>query len=209
MQPSFHIYLCDQKNSKPTLLCATDTNKLMFAFSSMFNPFMFLKNGHCGYSTQVSLFIFPVVICGISAKNAPFAIIMKKEIYKTVYRVKGESAKSVNALSHNNFLWKTYFMRLTYTDLCVLQMYLQCRVNLCITTTPSQKCPNLCGRAFGSRLLVGSLFTKSYTVNSGPVSLVVTTAAPTTIFQATEASGTLSTGFTNSTSHGKVSDISI
>lgn len=60
---------------------------------------MFLKNGHCGYSTQGSLLIFPVVICGIAAKNAPFAIIMKKDIYKTVYKVKAESAKSVNALS--------------------------------------------------------------------------------------------------------------
>lgn len=100
-------------------------------------------------------------------------------------------------------------MRLTYADPCVLQMYIQCRVNLCITTTPSQKCPNLCGRSLESRVLVGSLFTKSYTVNSGPVSLVVTTAAPTTVFQATEASGSLSTGFTNSTSHGKVPDISI
>lgn len=76
----------------------------MLAFSSIFNPFMFLKNGHSVYSTQVSLLIFPVVICGIAAKNGPFAIIMKKDIYKTVDRVKGESAKSVNALSHKNFL---------------------------------------------------------------------------------------------------------
>lgn len=150
-----------------------------------------------------------MVICGIAAKNAPFAIIVKKDIYKTVYRVKGESAKSVNALTDKNFLWKTCFMRLTYTDPCDLQMYIQCKVNLCITTTPSQKCPNLCGSSLESRMMVGSLFTKSYTVNSGPVSLVVTTAAPTTIFQTTKASGTLSTGFTNSTSHGKVSDISV
>lgn len=59
-------------------------------------------------------------------------------------------------------------------------MYVKCTVNLCITTIPSQKCPDLCRSGINARALVGSVFTKSYTITSGPVSLVVTTAAPTT-----------------------------
>ncbi|XP_047437141.1 uncharacterized protein LOC125005668 [Mugil cephalus] len=59
-------------------------------------------------------------------------------------------------------------------------MYVQCTVNLCISTMPSQKCPDLCTRAISQRTLIGSVFTSSYTVRSGPVSLVVTTPAPTT-----------------------------
>ncbi|XP_010792296.1 uncharacterized protein [Notothenia coriiceps] len=59
-------------------------------------------------------------------------------------------------------------------------MYIQCTVNLCIATMPSEECPDLCSRSFNSRSVVRSLFTKSYTVKSSPISLVVTTIAPTT-----------------------------
>lgn len=58
-------------------------------------------------------------------------------------------------------------------------MYVRCTVNLCITTLPSQKCPSLCSYSFSPRDLVGNLYTKTYTVNSGPVSLLTSTSAPT------------------------------
>uniref|UniRef100_UPI0037E740CB mucin-3A-like n=1 Tax=Semicossyphus pulcher TaxID=241346 RepID=UPI0037E740CB len=57
-------------------------------------------------------------------------------------------------------------------------MYVECQVNLCITTLPSQKCPDMCTRTFTHRTVIGNVYTKTYTVRSGPVSLVVTTAAP-------------------------------
>lgn len=61
---------------------------------------------------------------------------------------------------------------------CVLQMYIRCTVNLCITTLPSHKCPSLCSHNFSSRALVGNVYTKTYTVNSGPISLLISTSAP-------------------------------
>lgn len=87
-------------------------------------------------------------------------------------------------------------------------MYCQCTVNLCITTLPSQKCPNLCDRSLNHRALVGSLLTRSYTVRSGAVSLVVTTAAPattttiTTTAAATDTDTTADQTQTTTTSHG-------
>lgn len=57
-------------------------------------------------------------------------------------------------------------------------MYIRCTVNLCISTLPSQECPDLCTRSLNQRSVVSSLFTKSYTISSGPVSLVITTPAP-------------------------------
>ena len=100
-------------------------------------------------------------------------------------------------------------------------MYVQCTVNLCIATLPSQKCPDLCTRSLNHRMLVNSVLTKSYTVNSGPVSLVVTTPAPTTTTQpttTTTAATTVTTTTTTTaavttttkaatTSHGKENNI--
>ncbi|XP_017269675.1 uncharacterized protein LOC108234754 [Kryptolebias marmoratus] len=57
-------------------------------------------------------------------------------------------------------------------------MYVQCNVHLCIATMPSDKCPDLCTRTGRSSTLVGSVFTSEYKIRSGPVSLVLTTAAP-------------------------------
>ncbi|KAM9860888.1 uncharacterized protein ACBR49_001535 [Aulostomus maculatus] len=57
-------------------------------------------------------------------------------------------------------------------------MYVKCTVNLCIATMPSDKCPDLCSRSFDQRVLLTSLYTKTYTVKSGAVSLVVTTPSP-------------------------------
>ncbi|KAI3376916.1 hypothetical protein L3Q82_000165 [Scortum barcoo] len=59
-------------------------------------------------------------------------------------------------------------------------LYVQCTVNLCITTTPSQRCPDLCAGSTDQNVLVHSVLTRSYTIKSGPVSLVVTTPAPAT-----------------------------
>ncbi|KAK9542287.1 hypothetical protein VZT92_000162 [Zoarces viviparus] len=79
---------------------------------------------------------------------------------------------------------KVYRLDLSTVKTKGSSMFVQCTVNLCITTLPSQKCPSLCSPSFDSRMLVDSLFTGSYTIRSGRVSLVVTapttTAAPTT-----------------------------
>ncbi|KAF7212508.1 uncharacterized protein [Nothobranchius furzeri] len=60
-------------------------------------------------------------------------------------------------------------------------MYVECVVNLCITTMPSDKCPDLCtGTSSSSLPLVESVFTRTYTVRSGPVSLLANPPAQTT-----------------------------
>lgn len=59
-------------------------------------------------------------------------------------------------------------------------MYIRCTVNLCIATLPSERCPDLCNSSVSERSVVGSLITKTYTLTSGPISLVVTTPAPAT-----------------------------
>lgn len=105
---------------------------------------------------------------------------------------------------------------LTLTLACGFQMYIQCRVNLCITTLPSDRCPNMCGQSIEPRMMVSNLFTRTYTVNSGAVSLVVTTPAPANTAQSTQTSaqGDTATGSGGdavttaaTTSHGKVSHI--
>ncbi|XP_039901317.1 uncharacterized protein LOC120742213 isoform X1 [Simochromis diagramma] len=80
-------------------------------------------------------------------------------------------------------------------------LYVQCTVNLCITTMPSLLCPNLCTSSRSQSTLVGSVFTSSYTVKSGPVSLVLTTPAPTTtaVANTTTAANTTSTNVTTAT----------
>ncbi|XP_037312857.2 uncharacterized protein LOC119199623 [Pungitius pungitius] len=60
-------------------------------------------------------------------------------------------------------------------------MYVECTASLCIPTSPSQKCPDLCAGSVGQSVTITNLFTKEYTVRSGPVSLLVgspTTASP-------------------------------
>ncbi|CAK6973573.1 uncharacterized protein LOC118320984 [Scomber scombrus] len=78
-------------------------------------------------------------------------------------------------------------------------MYVQCTVNLCIATIPSQKCPDLCTRSLNHRMLVNSVITRNYTVTSGPVSLVVTTPAPTTTTQPTTTTTAAATTVTTTT----------
>nr|XP_046250163.1 uncharacterized protein LOC124061887 [Scatophagus argus] len=73
---------------------------------------------------------------------------------------------------------KVYRIDLSKVDNQGSTMYIQCTVNLCISTLPSLKCPSLCTRSFNQRAVISSLFTSSYTVRSGAVSLVVTTPAP-------------------------------
>lgn len=82
---------------------------------------------------------------------------------------------------------------------CVLQMYVQCTVNLCIATLPSQKCPDLCSRSVSTRTVVNSVFTKSYTIQSGPVSLVFTTPQPSTLSTITPATTTTAPTTTTTT----------
>ncbi|KAM9422819.1 uncharacterized protein ACWYII_020383 isoform 2-T2 [Salvelinus alpinus] len=74
-------------------------------------------------------------------------------------------------------------------------MYVECTVYLCVTTRPSQKCPDQCDRASSNQVMVDNLLTRSYTIRSGPVSLVPTTAAlaTTTVVAATSPTGTIST----------------
>lgn len=84
--------------------------------------------------------------------------------------------------------YKIYRLNLYAMTITGTKMYIQCTVNLCMATMPSQKCPDLCTRSISHRTLVGSLFTRSYNIKSGPVSLVVTTPAPAVV--STEAGTT-------------------
>lgn len=69
------------------------------------------------------------------------------------------------------------FTQLTRLSLiCVLQMYFRCTINLCIPTLPSKKCPDLCSHSFSPRVMVGNLYTETYTVTSAPVSLLTSTS---------------------------------
>ncbi|KAM9764586.1 uncharacterized protein ACNS7B_019357 [Menidia menidia] len=85
---------------------------------------------------------------------------------------------------------KVYRLDLSTMATSGTTMFVECSVNLCITTMPSDRCPDLCGRSAGSRTLVGSVFTSMYTVRSGPVSLVVTTPAPTVLTPASTTTNT-------------------
>ncbi|XP_022064435.1 uncharacterized protein LOC110961209 [Acanthochromis polyacanthus] len=73
---------------------------------------------------------------------------------------------------------KVYRLYMNTTETTGTMMYFECTLNLCMATMPSQRCPDLCTRSTGPRTLIGSVFTRSYTIRSGPISLVVTTPAP-------------------------------
>ncbi|XP_029354274.1 uncharacterized protein LOC115041109 [Echeneis naucrates] len=77
---------------------------------------------------------------------------------------------------------KVYRLDLSKQESQSSVMYVQCTVNLCIATTPSQRCPDVCRDAFQHKTIVDSIFTKSYTIRSRPVSLILQpTAQPTNI----------------------------
>lgn len=87
------------------------------------------------------------------------------------------------------------FTQLTHIYLiCVLQMYIQCTLNLCITTLPSKKCPSLCSRSYSPGVLVGNLYTETYTVSSAPISLLTSTSSTTPSPLPTAASTTTANG---------------
>lgn len=141
-------------------------------------------------------------------------MLRKKRHHKEPVKV----ASAAKTLSIRNFLVRRLRCAspwLTLTAACVFQMYIECRVNLCIPTLPSASCPNMCGRSIQPRMLVENLFTRVYTVNSGPVSLVVTTPTPANAAAATTKASTatpLAADATTAaavatTSHGKVSNI--
>ncbi|XP_039987817.1 uncharacterized protein LOC120792657 isoform X2 [Xiphias gladius] len=72
---------------------------------------------------------------------------------------------------------KVYRLHLDNLEAKGSTMYIQCTVNLCIATMPSQECPDPCARSINYRALINSVFTKTYTIRSGPVSLLVTTTS--------------------------------
>ncbi|KAG8001219.1 hypothetical protein GBF38_006790 [Nibea albiflora] len=94
---------------------------------------------------------------------------------------------------------KVYRLDLSNLEAQGSTMYVRCTVNLCITTLPSQKCPDICTRSFDTRAVVGSVYTSSYTISSGPISLVVTTAAPSTTTAVTTTKPTTTTATTTTT----------
>ncbi|XP_078124169.1 uncharacterized protein LOC144529066 [Sander vitreus] len=96
---------------------------------------------------------------------------------------------------------KVYRLDLSSLKITGSTMYVQCTVNLCIATKPSHKCPDLCTRSINQRsLLVDSVFTSTYTIRSGAVSLVVKIPAPaTTTFTTTTTTTTAPTTTTKTT----------
>ncbi|XP_054627957.1 uncharacterized protein LOC129179125 [Dunckerocampus dactyliophorus] len=59
-------------------------------------------------------------------------------------------------------------------------MHVQCVVQLCVPLLPSDTCSTGCASTRAKRA-TGNSITKTFTTNSGPISLVVTTPAPTVI----------------------------
>ncbi|XP_070763376.1 uncharacterized protein [Enoplosus armatus] len=88
---------------------------------------------------------------------------------------------------------KIYRLDLSSMETSGSTMYIQCTVNLCIATMPSEKCPNLCTRSLNRATLVGSVFTGSYTIRSGPISLVVTSTTPSPTIITTAMTTTMTT----------------
>ena len=61
-------------------------------------------------------------------------------------------------------------------------MWVECEVSMCVTTQPSEKCPEPCDPAAVGNVLVSQYISRNYTVRSGPVLIVdaaVTTVATT------------------------------
>ncbi|KAI1895629.1 hypothetical protein AGOR_G00108200 [Albula goreensis] len=86
---------------------------------------------------------------------------------------------------------KIYRLDLATLSIQGTTMYVQCKVHLCIAIKATQKCPDECaGQSLDE--IVDSLITRTYTVRSGPVSILdeppTTTAAPTTTKVVTTAS---------------------
>nr|XP_049574352.1 transaldolase isoform X3 [Syngnathus scovelli] len=81
------------------------------------------------------------------------------------------TTKEIRATSHARIF------RLDLSNLVTVQnmLYVKCELDLCISSLPSQKCARQCNQSFLNRSSVES---KTFTVRSGPVSLVVTTPAP-------------------------------
>ncbi|KAM8893828.1 uncharacterized protein AB9W97_010772 isoform 2-T2 [Spinachia spinachia] len=79
---------------------------------------------------------------------------------------------------------KVYRLDLSSIPVRESMIYVECTANLCLPVSPSGACPDLCARSPGPAVpvsrLASSLFTSTYTVRSGPVSLVVTSPTPAT-----------------------------
>ncbi|XP_062253935.1 mucin-3A-like [Platichthys flesus] len=117
----------------------------------------------------------PILSQGCAASNSTFEVVTTETNYK-IYRL------DLNSLQNQG-----------------TTMYVECTVNLCITTLPSQKCPDLCSQTFNTKAMVQSVFTRSYAVRSGPLSLVATTPAPTTLATTTIPTTTTTTPPTTTT----------
>ncbi|XP_061132975.1 transaldolase isoform X1 [Syngnathus typhle] len=83
------------------------------------------------------------------------------------------TTKEIRATSHARIF------RLDLSDLVAVQnmLYVKCELDLCISSLPSQKCARQCNQGLLNRASV-EILSKNFTVKSGPVSLVVTTPAP-------------------------------
>ncbi|ROL51218.1 Transaldolase [Anabarilius grahami] len=64
-------------------------------------------------------------------------------------------------------------------DRAELMMYVECLVQLCVTTKQSQRCPDPCTET-PDKSIVNSILTHNYTVRSGPVHLIKATETSTT-----------------------------
>ncbi|XP_055088453.1 uncharacterized protein LOC117393841 [Periophthalmus magnuspinnatus] len=80
-------------------------------------------------------------------------------------------------------------------------MYVECTVNLCITTMPSAKCPDLCKTKLTRSAMINNVFSSSYTIKSPAVSLVVTRAPPITNATIPQTTTTTTTTAAPTTSH--------
>ncbi|XP_014851344.1 PREDICTED: uncharacterized protein LOC106923027 [Poecilia mexicana] len=69
--------------------------------------------------------------------------------------------------------FKIYRLDINTMAISGTKMYIECKINLCIATMPSDTCPDLCSNSSSSSMLIDSVFTSTYSIRSGPVSLMV------------------------------------
>ncbi|XP_010874370.2 uncharacterized protein LOC105014067 [Esox lucius] len=75
---------------------------------------------------------------------------------------------------------RVYQIDLSTVNTQVTTMYMECTVYLCVTLIPSQKCPDQCNMTSSNQVMVDSLLTRTYTVRSGPISLLSTSPGTST-----------------------------
>ncbi|XP_057689716.1 uncharacterized protein LOC130914484 isoform X2 [Corythoichthys intestinalis] len=101
--------------------------------------------------------------------------------FSKVYTILEQGCKSSLSTKEIRASSNVRIFRLDLSELVTVgnTMYVECEVDLCITFLPSQKCAKRCNQVLG-KSVAPRMLSKHFIVRSKPVSLVITTPAPTT-----------------------------